>query len=216
MSVDSFSEVLILGTDEACLDRLCQGLSRLGVTVRCASWTPGKALPQRLLKGVDVVLTQVLSSTSLTARMVSELRGKPGRRLVVVGVEDEVERVRLLDAGAAACLGVGPSEPELLARVLAVLRPESTRNRRLTFHEGELSVDLVRPQASYRGWRLNLSADEYDSLRELAVRVMESRCRFDTGPGAERVTNAVRRLSDYAEVLEDRTQSMRKRASTSS
>ncbi len=170
-------------------------------------WSAESPANPALASAVGVVIG-VDSIDVLRLDLVRALAGErpTERRVIVVGEGDVADRVRLLNAGADLCLPPALSEEELLARVLAVLRQAGLHGRRMTLREGDLTVDLARRAAAYRGRRLTLSQTEYQSLRELALRVMETRSRFPTPGGDDRLTMALRRLGDFAERLEQSTQ----------
>lgn len=202
------SEVLVLADHPERVGALRSGLEEQGHSVTVCSWldvTPDSPV----LDAATVVVIEVDNISTLQLDLIRMLAGNEtsSRHVVVVGEGSVSERVRLLNAGAGLCLPAGLSDAELLARVLAVIRQAGLQGRRLTLREGSLTVDLARRAAAYRGRRLTLSPSEYQSLRELVLRVMETRSRFPGSAGDDRLTTALRRLSEYAEHLEETTQS---------
>jgi len=187
---------------------LREGLADWGYATALVQWHED-GVPGPLTDSADVLLLEVTDISRIRPDLVRGLVGEAseGRRLVVIGTGTAADRVRLLNAGVDACLPASLSNQELLARLVAILRQTGTCGRRLTLREGQLTVDLRRKAASYRGHRLSMSAEEYRSLRELALRVMESRSRRGNPVGDDRLTTSLRRLSDYAEKLEQDTES---------
>ncbi len=201
-------EVLVLADHPEGMTALRSGLEEQGYSVVVGSRE--EAVPAHpALESVTVVLIEVEDITGLQLEAIRALAGAAPseRRVVVVGEGNVADRVRLLNAGADLCLPRGLSGDEQLARVLAVIRQAGLHGRRLTLREGSLTVDLARRAAAYRGRRLSLSPAEYRSLRELALRVVENRSRFPGPDGDDRLTMAIRRLCDFAERLEENTQS---------
>ena len=121
--------------------------------------------------------------------------------LVVVGAGDVEARVRVLNAGADACLVSDVSGTELAARVLALVRRAPLGTSGVVFSEGDLSLDLAHRAATYQGRQLLLSPYAFRILRDLALQVMECRTRLASSTGDDRLTNALQRLRDYAEDL---------------
>jgi len=200
-------EVVVFTDHYDRLGALRAGLEEQGHPATVALWGDDSVFSEGLNSAMAVVI-QVDSIETLRLDLVRALAG-PGqaeRRVVIIGEGTVADRVRLLNAGADLCLPPGLSDEELLARVIAVLRQAGPPGRRAVLHEGDLTVDLARRAAAYRGRRLMLSQAEYRSLRELALRVMETRSRFSTPGGDDRLTMALRRLSDFAERLEQSTQ----------
>ncbi|NPV08046.1 MAG: hypothetical protein HPY83_08795 [Anaerolineae bacterium] len=201
-------EVLVLAERPENYGGLSEELAQRGFSVSMVEWGGGACIGSAEKSAASLVLVQVDDLAEVSQADIAQLAGeRPGqRRIVVVGRGEVEDRVRVLNAGADMCLAPGLSRAELLARLLALLRRPSFHREHPTLWEGQLSMDLVRRSAAYRGRRLNLSSYEYKVLRDLVLRVMECRSRFSGGLGDERLTGALRRLSEYAEGLEQRSQ----------
>jgi DNA-binding response OmpR family regulator len=200
-------EVLVLAQRPETMTGLREELARRGHGVLIAQWASGGAAPEGRRAAASLVVIQVDDLTTLDPADITRLAGgMPGEcRVAIIGAGEVTDRVRMLNAGADLCLPAGLSQKELVARLAALLRRTEVRGDHPTLQEGQLTVDLVQRAATYRGRRLNLSPYEYRVLRDLALRVMECRSRFPAA-GDDRLTNALRRLSDYAEGLDLRSQ----------
>ncbi len=78
------------------------------------------------------------------------------------------EKVEALDAGADDYLEKPFSNIELLARIRALLRRESTQ-KRSTITIGPMSIDLTKRIVCVDGNRVELSAKEFDLLEFMAI-----------------------------------------------
>jgi DNA-binding response OmpR family regulator len=82
--------------------------------------------------------------------------------IVLSGLDEELDKVLLLEIGADDYV-VKPFSPrELLARIRAVLRRASAFERVIRF--GEVEVDLDRRHITRRGQEINLTRQEYNLL----------------------------------------------------
>jgi DNA-binding response OmpR family regulator len=82
--------------------------------------------------------------------------------IVLSGLDEELDKVLLLEIGADDYV-VKPFSPrELLARIRAVLRRASAIERVIRF--GEVEVDLDRRLITRRGQEINLTRQEYNLL----------------------------------------------------
>ena len=83
------------------------------------------------------------------------------------GYGEEETVARALEKGAVDYVGKPFSPTELVARIQAALRGRSGRDR--LFALGELAIDYGERRVTLAGQPLELTATEYDLLRELAV-----------------------------------------------
>ena len=103
---------------------------------------------------------------------------------------NEVERVRLFDLGADELVTKPFSMKELLARVRALLRRQTTSEEQseVIFTTGELTIDYAQHQVLVQGRPVQLSRTEYKLLRVLAQnagRVMTHELLLERVWGAE-------------------------------
>jgi DNA-binding response OmpR family regulator len=89
--------------------------------------------------------------------------------IVLTGRAGEVDRVRGLARGADDYMCKPFSYPELVARVVAVLRRAGGRRERGVIRVGELTVDPSTRAARLAGRELGLSAKEFALLHALAA-----------------------------------------------
>jgi len=83
--------------------------------------------------------------------------------------EDEGDKVKALDAGADDYVTKPFAMGELLARIRVALRRKTGEGDEPILSFGELTLDLGRRLAAFRGERLKLSVTEYEILKCLAV-----------------------------------------------
>lgn len=89
--------------------------------------------------------------------------------ILVLGAQTDLDRVRVLDAGADDAQSCPFSYPELRSRLTALLRRTQDRARSGALRIGALEVDPVSHQARLAGVRIDLSAKEFALLRTLAA-----------------------------------------------
>lgn len=89
--------------------------------------------------------------------------------LLLIGRDDELDRVRALERGADDVLAKPVSYRELCCRVEALLRRSDRRARAGRMRIGELDIDTSSRAVHLRGERLDLSAKEFALLRTLAA-----------------------------------------------
>lgn len=88
--------------------------------------------------------------------------------LMLSAKSDVDERVEVLDAGADDYLCKPYSNVELLARIRALLRRESTQKATL-LTSGDVTLDLTRHEVGVSGENVMLSASEFDLLEVLML-----------------------------------------------
>ena len=88
--------------------------------------------------------------------------------IIIVSVrEQEVEKIRALDAGADDYLTKPFGAAELMARIRVALRRAPQPELDVVFTEGDLTVDLARRMVLVQDEEINLTPTEYDILRML-------------------------------------------------
>lgn len=126
-----------------------------------------------------------------------------GRRpLIVVSDRDSLdERLVALDAGAADAVGWTDNLPEVVARVVGLLRRSRIAAGQLG--EGELRIDLIDRRVERAGRLIRLPLREYDLLTNLARvpdrpvsrdALLRAVWRIDFDPGTNRVEVHMSRL----------------------
>lgn len=86
--------------------------------------------------------------------------------LIVTACDAVADRVKALNGGADDYLIKPFDLDELVARIRALLRRQAGRGRTL-LTQGELSLDPISHEVSYRGKKISLSAREYAVLHVL-------------------------------------------------
>ncbi|MHB0877544.1 MAG: response regulator transcription factor [Anaerolineae bacterium] len=210
------ADVLILTSrpQEAALWRAALSMRGYGVTVlpfASSTWLDEV--------GEAAASVVVLDSVVIEDVAVDDLRrlrqqGDSGPCVVVVAPGEIETRVRALDAGADACLLPAVGAGELVARLAAILRRTPFATHSVTFSDGNLALDIVRRVARFQGRQLALSQTEFQTLRDLALQVMECRARFANSPGDDRLSSALYRLHGYVEDLDQRSHHQVSRGST--
>lgn len=198
-------EVLIITSSPNSVADLQRGLADCGYYVSVAEWKANLWVQQARESQANVIVLYVPDLDDLKEEDVRLLPRDSAHSpyLVVVGSGDLRQRVRCLNAGADACMLPSIGATEMVARLVALMRTIA-RGRALVYDEGDLSLDLARKVATYRGYRLDLSPYEFKVLRELALRVMESRCQSTGTSEDPRLTEALGRLRGFADRIERR------------
>jgi two-component system response regulator QseB len=159
--------LLLIEDDPMIGESIRQGLGQDGFVV---DWVQdGRAASLALQQGAYAALLLDLGLPGKSGiELLRELRkgGNPVPVLVITARDAVTDRVQGLDAGADDYLVKPFDLSELAARVRAVLRRHAGRADSLVSH-GELVLDPVNHEASYRGKGLNLSAREFALLRAL-------------------------------------------------
>jgi two-component system response regulator QseB len=159
--------LLLIEDDSMIGESIRHGLGQDGFVV---DWVQdGRAASLALQQGsyAAVLLDLGLPGKS-GLELLRELRkgGNPLPVLVITARDAVTDRVQGLDAGADDYLVKPFDLSELAARVRAVLRRHAGRADSLVTH-GDLVLDPVGHEASYRGKCLNLSAREFALLLAL-------------------------------------------------
>jgi two-component system, OmpR family, copper resistance phosphate regulon response regulator CusR len=130
----------------------------------------GSAGEANLPGAYDADAVLLLTGTASFRSDVARIRAQSAIPLVVVLDDADAERaVSVLEAGADDVLAQPYHEPELLARLRAVMR-RVTRPATSVLHFGDLEIDLERRDVRRGGRHVALSRTEFDLLRALARR----------------------------------------------
>jgi DNA-binding response OmpR family regulator len=162
--------VLLIEDDRRIRESLASRLAQLGHTVD----SEGKAMPgvERAVSGdfdvviLDLGLPDIDGSEAL--RMIRAVSDIPV--IVATARDDEVEIVRLFDAGADDYVVKPFSADHLAARLRAVMRRAAPEPVESTLTVGGLQVDLDGHAARLDGVDLELTAKEFELLAYLAER----------------------------------------------
>lgn len=95
-------------------------------------------------------------------------RVDPRLPVLVLGAQTELDRSRVLDAGADDAIACPFSYPELRSRIGALLRRTQERPRTGALRIGGLEIDPVSREVLLDGTRVELAAKEFTLLRALA------------------------------------------------
>jgi two-component system, OmpR family, KDP operon response regulator KdpE len=201
------ADVLILTSRQQEADRWRSALAARGYAVTVRDFATSAWLNEVQEAAASVVVLDTGAIEDVSVEEVRRLRDFDDTLpCVVVVAPGEIEtRVRVLDAGADACLLPAIGVGELVARLSAMLRRTPFSTHSVTFSDGNLSLDIVRRVARYQGRQLALSQTEFQVLRDMALQVMECRARFSNSSGDDRLTNALHRLHGYVEDLDKRS-----------
>jgi two-component system KDP operon response regulator KdpE len=103
--------------------------------------------------------------------VIRRIRGQSPVPIVILSSrDDEKGKVAAFDEGADDYVTKPFGVEELMARLRAALRHRvQQQGGRPVFHDGDLSVDLVRRTVSARGQEIKLSPKEYDILQQLVL-----------------------------------------------
>jgi len=159
--IGAFSKVLLISDDEEAREAIGRMLKRehLALVVAADAQT---GLERAFSARADVLLLDLGRPGTANMELCKQFRASRIRTPIVVlsGIEEETEKVLLLEAGADDCV-VKPFGPrELLARIRALLRRarESTPSRAF----GDIAVDLTRRVVTKQGVEVKLTRLEYD------------------------------------------------------
>jgi two-component system KDP operon response regulator KdpE len=89
--------------------------------------------------------------------------------IILTVIEQELEKIKALDAGADDYVTKPFSMGELLARVRVALRHIAKNEGEPVIVVGDLSIDLTHRLVTLRGKEVKLTPTEYDILKNLAV-----------------------------------------------
>lgn len=202
------ADVLILTSRQQEADTWRAALAARGYVVALRAFGSSTWLREVQEAAACIVVLDTGDAADIDTDDIRRLRDSDGEvPCVVIVAQGEIEsRVRMLDAGADACLLPAVGAGELVARLAAMLRRTPFATHSVTFSDGGLALDIVRRVARYQGRQLALSQSEFQTLRDLALQVMECRARFSTSPaGDDRLTNAIHRLQGYVDDLDKKS-----------
>jgi DNA-binding response OmpR family regulator len=161
--IGAISKVLLISDDEESREAIKRMLKRehLPPVVAADAQT---GLEQAFSARADVLLLDLNWPGTANMELCKQLRASRIRTPIVVlsGIEEEMEKVLLLEAGADDCVVKPFGLRELLARIRALLRRarESTQNRAF----GDIEVDLTRRIVTKQGVEVKLTRLEYNLL----------------------------------------------------
>ncbi len=129
----------------------------------------GKAIELVAVEEPDLVLLAVQTPEISGFELCRRVREFSDVPIIMFSEQpDEADKVKALDLGADDFMSKPLNARELLARIRAILRrvqaapkPKTT----VTFHDGDLFVDLLRRRVFMRGREVRLTSTEYDLLR---------------------------------------------------
>lgn len=195
-------KLLIVDDDPKVRSFLSRGLAESGLASDAAADATEAMAAMRDGAGYDLVLLDVMMPETSGWDLLTELRRSGDRTPVIfITARHQIEeRVRGLELGADDYV-IKPFElPELIARIQAVVR----RGRELpVLVEGDLRVDVGRRAVERGDARIDVSAREFELLRELIEHRGEVRSKrellasvwgLDFDPGTNVVEVAVARL----------------------
>jgi DNA-binding response OmpR family regulator len=171
------TQVLVVEDDAATAAFLADNLTADGFRVAVAS-AAAEGLRAIAVRRPDIVLLDVMLEDGNGLRLLDQLRAADGfasrldRNLpviVVSGRGSEVERVRGFSRGADDYLVKPFSYVELVARMQALLRRATGRQRHGVVRIGDLVIDPVERRVTLAGRDVELSLKEYELLRALAL-----------------------------------------------
>ncbi len=174
MTSNQTSPSIILVTDEAPMRAfLADNLAADGLLVQaCADAdTAWNALRYPDLLLLDARLPDRQARVLLEhLRDPAQAHGRVDGRVPVLalGAQSDLDRIRLLDAGADDAIACPFSYPELRSRVFALLRRTQERPRTGALRVGALQIDPVSREVLLDGTRVELAAKEFALLRALA------------------------------------------------
>jgi DNA-binding response OmpR family regulator len=169
--------VLVVEDDAATARFLSDNLRADGYGVAAATGA-GEALRAIELRQPDLVLLDLGLEGASGLEVLDRVRAADAASsrvdpdlpvIVLTGRAGEVDRVRGLARGADDYVCKPFSYPELVARVVAVLRRAGARHRRGVIRVGELTVDPSTRAVRLAGQELGLSAKEFALLHALAA-----------------------------------------------
>jgi DNA-binding response OmpR family regulator len=161
--IGAISKVLLISDDEESREAIKRMLKRehLPPVVAADAQT---GLEQAFSARADVLLLDLNWPGTANMELCKQLRASRIRTPIVVlsGIEEEMEKVLLLEAGADDCVVKPFGLRELLARIRALLRRarENTQNRAF----GDIEVDLTRRIVTKQGVEVKLTRLEYNLL----------------------------------------------------
>jgi two-component system KDP operon response regulator KdpE len=163
----SGERVLVVDDEPQFLRALKTNLRGAGYDVVTAT-TAEEALATAALQPPDVIVLDLILPDGRGTDVARRLRQWSTAPIVLVSaVEDEVEKIAALDAGADDYVTKPFAIGELLARIRAVLR-RSARPGGPLVEISELRLDLDKQLVTVRGEPVHLTPHEYDLLRVLA------------------------------------------------
>ena len=174
---DDTATILVIEDDAATATFLADNLTADGyevITADCAS----DAMRLLETKYPDVALVDIGLPDASGLEILRAVRAADGIAsranpaiplLVLSGRDDEIDRIRALNAGADDMLGKPFSYGELELRIQALLRRlDLGRTAGVRLRVGDLTIDAASREVSLRGPRIELSQKEFALLRTLA------------------------------------------------
>ena len=158
--------VFLIEDDAATVEAVRPVLTREGYRLECVH--PGlDAIRRLLLAEPDLVILSINSRDPdwEFCHQVLVFHDRP--LLLLLSGGDELDRVQGLELGADDCMLKPFLMIELLARVRALLRRDTTHRPRLShtlFVDGDLTVDLMRREVRLDGHAVDLTATEFRML----------------------------------------------------
>ncbi len=159
--------ILVIDDEPQLVRALRTTLEGAGYLVDTAT-SGAEALTAASFRPPDVILLDLVLPDMRGTDVCRELRRWTAAPIVLVSaVDDEVEKVAALDAGADDYVTKPFAIGELLARIRAVLR-RTTPDSQPVVDVGALSIDLEKHVVSMDGRPIHLTPHEFDLLAVLA------------------------------------------------
>ena len=161
------AQVLVVEDQKRHLDSLRRGLEAEGYGVVTAA-TGEEGLAKATGEAIDALVLDLMLPGRDGMSLLRELRAQGFTKpILILSARDAVEdRVRGLDEGANDYLVKPFAFAELLARLRALLRRD-TSGRELVLRAGDLVVDLVERRVTRAGAELELTGREFELLEYL-------------------------------------------------
>jgi two-component system KDP operon response regulator KdpE len=167
---DSAATILVVDDEQPIRRMLRTSLSAQGYHVVEAE-TARQGLSQFRHHKPDVIVLDLGLPDLDGLDVIRELRSSSAVPIVVLsGRGDEKAKVAALDLGADDYVTKPVGIEELMARLRAAIRHGvQEQGGAPLFHDGDLSVDLVRRLVTLAGSEVKLSRKEFDLLRQLVI-----------------------------------------------
>lgn len=131
--------------------------------------TGQKGLELLALQGADLVILDLGLPDLDGVEVLHELRSWSQVPVIVLSVRsDELEKVKLLDAGANDYVTKPFSVQELMARIRVMLRNMPVQTESVIFDDGYLKIDFAQRQVFLENELISLTRKEYQLLNILA------------------------------------------------
>ena len=167
----SGERVLIVDDDLKLSDQVSAYLPKQGLEPSCAM-VGNEALSLLADHAFDLVLLDVILPGMDGLAVCRKIReGSHIPIIMVTAIGDEAAKVQMLQTGADDYVVKPFSLPELHARMLAVLRRSRlprVGDESPEFSSGELNIDYRSHQVTFAGKGIELTATEFNLLKELA------------------------------------------------